>query len=517
MNLSADESVAASPPVVGTMDFRRATFALIGMVLVLRLAWSAVMPVTNDEAYHYLYVVHPAWSYFDHPPMTMWLERIGLAAFGGWTHALSLRFAFTLIFAGSTWVLFRLTARRYGDAAGFCAAFLLNVSGYFAGVGGFVLPDSPLLFFSLLTIAALLHAIIDAPDCLTAWINVGFAFAGALVSKYLAVFLPIGVFIYLLLSPARRYLLLRPGPYVAMAFGLLGFVPVLIWNAENGWASFLFQSRRASAIEINWLGPVSFLIGPVLILFPWIWFRLVKQLVRGFRNFTFVSEIDRLLVCLAIVPVVLFLPISLLRPILPHWTLMAFIPLYPLAGAAWAEILRSNRQRWKRIAIVNAAVTVFVMLFVLTQARLGLLTFGQDDPLKEASGWESVGEELKARGMVGKPKTFFIGNRWHKSGQLAFAIRNESPVVCFEPTDARGFAFWSKPEDWLGWDAYLVSLDGHDDELDHFKGYFKSFTPEPVAEFSMMRGWNPYRPVKVWHLRDMQIPFPFANGDRGRQ
>ncbi|MBX9678891.1 MAG: glycosyltransferase family 39 protein [Gemmataceae bacterium] len=492
---------------------RRATFVLIAVVLVLRLLWSAVMEATNDEAYHYLYVVYPDWSFFDHPPMTMWVQRFGLLCFGGWVHPLSLRFGFVLLAAGSTWVLARLTARRYGEGAGLAAALLFNLTGYFAGAGGLVLPDPPLVFFSLLTIAALLHAVIEAPDRLAPWLGVGAAFAGALASKYLAAFLPMGVFLYLVLSPARRYLLLRPGPYLAIAVGMLGFVPALIWNAQHGWASFLFQSRRATVLEVNWIGPFSFVVGPALILFPWVWYRLIARLTAGLSRFRSLPEADRLLICLALVPLIAFLPISLLRPILPHWTLLAFVPLYPLAGAVWAMQRQANPAEWRRKVIVMSATTIGILFFILLQARFGLLSFGVHDPIKEASGWESLGRQLKERGLVGKPKTYLLSNRWHKAGQLAFAIRNESPVVCFEPTDARGFAMWSKPSDWVGWDAYLVSLDGDDEELNHFKWYFESYDETPVAQFRMMRGWMPYRPVKVWHLRRMTRPFPFGNGD----
>lgn len=517
MPLSQEAAVAPSPeiasPAEGSDRYRRATLLLIAVVFVLRLLWSAVMEATNDEAYHYLYVVHPDWSFFDHPPMTMWVERFGLLCFGGWVHPLSLRFGFVLLCAGSTWILARLTARRYGEEAGFAAALLFNFTGYFAGAGGLVLPDPPLVFFSLLTTAALLHAIVDAPGSLAAWLSVGVAFAGAMASKYLAVFLPMGVFLYLILSPSRRYLLLRPGPYLAMAVGFVGFVPVLIWNAQHQWVSIRFQGQRAAALEVNWVGPFSYLVGPALILFPWIWYRLASRLLHGIRHFRDSNETDRLLICLAIVPLAAFLPISLLRPILPHWTLMGFLPLYPLAGAVWAAQRQAEPQRGRRKVKVMAATTVGILLFILLQARFGLLSFGKDDPIKEASGWESLGRQLKERGFVGKPNTFLLTNRWHKAGQLAFAIRNESPVACFEPQDARGFALWSKPSDWVGWDAYLVSLDGLDEELNHFKWYFETYDETPLAEFRMMRGWMPYRPVKVWHLRRMTRPFPFGNGN----
>ena len=107
-------------PAMG-MTPRRALWLLIGISTTLRLIWAAVLEAGNDEAYHYLYAVHPDWSYFDHPPMMMLIERLGEFVTGA-ASLFSCRFGFVLLFAGSTWVLFKWTARWYGERAGFYAA-----------------------------------------------------------------------------------------------------------------------------------------------------------------------------------------------------------------------------------------------------------------------------------------------------------------------------------------------------------------------------------------------------------
>ncbi|MGL6095807.1 MAG: hypothetical protein ACRC7O_08445, partial [Fimbriiglobus sp.] len=103
-------NVGSVLPGVGRLGFTGSTTATLVLIVVslgLRLGWNAAMEASNDEAYHFLYTVHPALSYFDHPPMTMWVEAAGLVACGGWVHAFSLRLGFALLFAGSTWVLYR--------------------------------------------------------------------------------------------------------------------------------------------------------------------------------------------------------------------------------------------------------------------------------------------------------------------------------------------------------------------------------------------------------------------------
>src|SRR5260370_29461889 len=152
---------------------RLALGILLSVSVVLRLLWSAGMEGCHDEAYHYLFSVNPDWSFFAHPPMTMWLEWLGITVCGGWVHAFSLRLAFVLLMAGSTWLMASLAARWYGDWAGFYAALLLNLTIYYGGAGGFALPDPPLLFFGLLTITALRDSIIGDPQPTLAWVWVG--------------------------------------------------------------------------------------------------------------------------------------------------------------------------------------------------------------------------------------------------------------------------------------------------------------------------------------------------------
>src|SRR4029453_6360728 len=111
----------------------------------------------------------------------------------------SLRLGFILLFGASTWLMDRLTARCYGERAGFLAALALNVTAYHtAAAGAFALPDGPLLFFGLLTLDRLAAALLAPPSWrLGPWVAVGLAWGGALLSKYHAVFLPAGAVLFL--------------------------------------------------------------------------------------------------------------------------------------------------------------------------------------------------------------------------------------------------------------------------------------------------------------------------------
>jgi 4-amino-4-deoxy-L-arabinose transferase-like glycosyltransferase len=494
---------------VGAMTPGLALAFVIAASILFHLAWGAALEASNDEAYHFLYTTHLDLSYFDHPPMTAWVAKAGLLLCGNWVHPLSLRLGFVLMFAASSWVLARWTARWFGPWAGVYAAILLNVSGYYAAAGGFALPDVPYLFFALLTMWALSEALVAEPGKFAPWGWVGLAFGAALLSKYHAVFLPASAGLYILVTPGARRILLTPGPYLAIAVGFALFAPVLAWNAAHGWASFRFQGGRAVGGGFQPEGLVASVLGPVLYLLPWVWYVLVAALVWRLRHFRSVAGTERLIVCLAVVPLTFFVAVSCFRWTLLHWPLVGFIALYPLAGAKWAELALAY-PRWSRRCVGFMVAAILVGAAVgYAQARHGVIHFGEGkDPLADVSGWESVADEVQACGFTAKPKTFFFTTKWFESGQLAFALRDRVPVLCYNPGDARGFAFWSKPEQWVGWTGYLVTTEDDEWEAEMVRPYFTRV--RKVAEFPMTRGGVPFRTVRVWRCVNQKFPFPFT-------
>ena len=137
---------------------------------------------------------------------------------------------------------------------------------------------------------------------------------------------------------------------------------------------------------------------------------------------------------------------------------------------------------------MTASVLMIAGAFLM-QARFGLIQFPFRDPCIEISGWDSVGQELQARGLIDRPNTFLFTSHWFDSGQVAFAVRDRMPVTCYRQGDARGFAYWSRPDDWLGKDGLLVDADLHDDVAALYLPYFQDF--EELPPIQMTRGGPP--------------------------
>ncbi len=509
-------------------DPQSALVILIVLSAFVRLIAAINLGLGNDEAYHFLYAAHPALSYYDHPPMMAWVVMAGLTLTGNHAYAWAVRFGFIVLFGCSTWLLAKLTSRSYGEWAGFLAAFALNLTGYYGlAAATFALPDGPLLFFWLLTIDRLTVAL-DEPDpqSLKPWVWVGLAWGGALLSKYHAVLIPLGTLLYILLDRSMRRRLYQPGPYLALAIGLLVFSPVIVWNASHGWASFLFQGSRAVG---SWLPRPDYLILAILAqaayLFPWIWIPLFVILIRGWRNWPRIgSAHERLWLCLAIVPLGIFSAVACFRPVLPHWGLIGLVSLLPILGRNWVERLKNHPLQTRRLIAAGAVFSVAILAIAIGEYRYGWLQrdgrggWGlvdtRTDPTLDLYGWDQVAERIRQLGLIEDPGSFVFSSYWYQSAHLAHALGGNQRVACYSADDPRGFAFWSRPEEWIGRDGILVVVGEIESWPRYFGRWFSSV--EPVSDFWVERNGKPVRRVQLYRCRAQRKAFPFAT-DRAEQ
>lgn len=492
---------------------------LIAVGVAVRLLIAVTLGLGNDEAYHFLYTRHPDLSYFDHPPMVAWVEFLGLSLFGDPFSWLGLRLGFILLSAGSTVLMARVTERWYGRDAGFFAALALSLTGYYGlAAATFALPDGPLLFFWLLTLDRLSVAL-RYPGSLRPWLWVGLAWGGAMLSKYHGVFLPIGVLVYLVVSGGWRRWLLSPGPYLAFLIGILMFSPVLIWNSRHNWVSFCFQGGRA-------LGSVTprpdLLAGAVVAqaayLFPWIWLPLVVRLARGLRDLHAGRERAEagLGPCLAVVPLGLFLAVACFRPVLPHWGLIGLVSLFPVLGRDWSRAWGQNRRVGGGWLAAAAAFSLLLVALTLLQYHTGFLqktgSSGRGlvelktDPTAELYGWDQVAKRLDQLGVLDDPSVFLFTRHWFTSAQIAHAVRLRRPVLCYNPDDARGFAFWSRPEEWVGRDGILLVVNNDPAPVSFYRRWFRDAIP--IGDDWVERRGQPIRRIQAYRMREQIAAFP---------
>ena len=179
--------------------------------------------------------------------------------------------------------------------------------------------------------------------------------------------------------------------------------------------------------------------------------------------------------------------------------------------------------RFRRRATALASVPIVLGALMVVQERTGVFQKGRPggiglvragrDPTADMVGWDVIAAELKRRGLLDQPGTFLFTSSWYHSGQLAFAIRgSQTPVLCYQAWDARSFAFWSRPKDWVGRDGILVACNDRSSEPDCFDPWFTRI--EPIGNFSVDRAGVPVRTVRLFRCSRQTAPFPFD--DLGR-
>ncbi len=495
----------------------RATLWLIGVSTLLRIGWAASLGPGNDEAYYLQYTRHPDFSYFDHPPMVAWLAWLGLRLGSALPMILAMRLPFIVLFSGSTWLVYRLAERHFSARAGLFAALVLSAAGYFPlAAGSFALPDGPLVFWWLVTLHTLRSAT-RKPAGMQAWIGVGLAWGCALLSKYHAALLPLGYLTFLIIEPRGRAWLRQPGPYLALAVGLLVFSPVLGWNAAHGWSSFAFQGGRALGAE--WSPRPDRLVGVIggqlLYLLPWVWLVLVIVLVKVVRAQT-TSAGERFLAAQAMVPLAAFLTVGLWKSLLPHWSLIGFLPLIPLLGNRLDQQARRRPLQTRLRLGFWLAAPMAVAAAMLLQTNYGILQRDgwawfrvlppAQDPSLDLYGWRELVSELKVRRLVETGETPLMTSKWYHTSQLAFGLPQHMPVLCTSNRAPLGFRDWSLPEQWVGRDSILAVINHSSTEPAAYERWFERI--EPLGGVTIKRNGAAVKVVQLYRCVRQKRPLP---------
>ena len=211
--------------------------AFIALLFALKAWVGSATELDSIETYHWLYAQHPALGYYDHPGMIGWMIWLSTRLFGD--TPLGVRMVTFIAGSLAIWFVFLAGRRLYDDRAGRLAAMLFGIAYGTLKFGSMATPDAPLLLFWMATVWALAHALAGVRTAW--WLLAGVFLGGALLSKYTAIFLPLGVAVFLLFSREHSLWLRRKEPYLAALVALAVFSPTIVWNAQNEWQSFVYQ------------------------------------------------------------------------------------------------------------------------------------------------------------------------------------------------------------------------------------------------------------------------------------
>ena len=358
--------------------------------LIVHIHLASTLNLGNDEAHYYVWSLKPSLGYLDDAPLVGWVIYAFTWLFG--KSQLSVRFGALIFSFLDGFLVYYLSYILFKNkrAAFFSFLFFLYAVIFGTVLSVMILPDAPLLFFTLCFFIFFYKAVEKGTDLKSVpfppfmWLLAGISLGFAFLSKYTAALIPPAVLLYLLVSKRNRRFLKTVYPYAALASALLVFSPVIYWNFTHNFISFKFQLSHGFShpkpgfplLAAGWLGQVL-VVTPLIYIFLIITYiyAIIKIAIKQkkwtdifyFRNekqnlsdssteinisvpffcFSF-SEPLLFSVCLSM-PVLLFVVINgYSHRILVHWPDIGYLSAFPIMGYV-ADFLTQKKSREKGI------------------------------------------------------------------------------------------------------------------------------------------------------------------------
>jgi 4-amino-4-deoxy-L-arabinose transferase-like glycosyltransferase len=379
--------------------------------LVLRLWIANALPITGDEAFFYWWGVFKDWGYYDHPPMVGWLIGLMRALTGDATWSIRLPIVLLPLALGAMlwWALSPLSRERAAWAVVFFWLAPIN------WLSALITTDTPLIFWSVLSVAALLRAEQRHHLDRKAWglyALSGLFLGCAFLSKYFSVVLGLSYAVYFAAFRRERwraFVLLvvcaLPGPAINIG-----------WNMAHGWPNIMFNvynRNQDAAFEFRkpliYIGMLFYLITPFA---AWLGWRYRQALKAA-------ASQHRLLATLVVVPLLFFALLSFKKIVGLHWVLS----FYPFVFAYLAFAL--PEQALKACAKGLAWFTGLHVLIVL------VISFGSVEQWKDTRLYPAIVRAYKTQEIlkqVVQPGTVLMSDGYSPASVYGYTLKTYVPV-----------------------------------------------------------------------------------------
>lgn len=374
----------------------RGTIITVAALVVLRLIAAAITPLTFDESYYWTWAKHLSGGYYDHPPMVAVVIRLGIMIAGD--TEFGVRLVSILLALPMSWAIYRAAQILFDDVRIAAASTVFLNATLMASVGTtIVTPDAPLMVAASFVLFGL--AKVWQTGRGVWWLAVGVAVGCGLLSKYTALFFGAQILLWLLLMKDQRRWLASPWPYLGGILAFAIFAPVILWNADHEWVSFIKQLGRArvEGITLKYLGEMiptqfAFATPSVFILGVFGLYALARGRAQNAAGAALISISVWMIF-------VYFVWHSLHARVEANW----LGPVYPAfaiaaAFAAWGTTWNPREQRsmvWSRNLALPIGVALFVVLIV--QTNTGLFTgLRRDATVRSVGvGWPDLAKEIE--------------------------------------------------------------------------------------------------------------------------
>ena len=428
----------------------RARWLFIAITL-FALIYNGFLPLHPDEAYYWTWSRHLAWSYYDAPPMVAYLIWLSTHLFG--TSAFTVKLGSVLCITVGAYLIHQLTQRLFDSKTAEVALVITLLIPFVQAGYLLTTPDSPLLLFWTATLYAFYLALDTGK---THYFYLAGLCAGLmLLSKYTGVLLLTALFGYLIFSPQRRYFK-NPHLYLAGVLALVVFSPVIIWNAQNHWVSFLFQWHHGTGGHHGFSGKyLGQFLGGQLGVFNPVWFVMMLVFVIGYVGHKILhrgqdgNNVSSRPSSRDLGNKNSYLPF-LLWPFLLTWLFFFYQacftksqPNWPAPAYVSAIILLAYwlvKGQWRKTYIVGTAVSVVVIIVVKFPMLFPFMP-PKDVLLNKFLGYQQV---MQQAAKYYHPGEVVLSDSYQRASEAAFYLPDRPEVYIITPTRTSQITMWSQ-------------------------------------------------------------------------
>lgn len=362
------------------------------LLTIVRLTVASSLNLSPDEAYYWVWSQALDSSFYDHPPMIALWIKVGCLIWGN--TEFGVRFLGPVAaFMGSFFVYYAVKDFNHHQSdsrqKAVIAVLLLNAT-LIVGVGSIIVtPDTPLLFFTCIMLWACGRLFYT--KSIQYWWVIGASSGLALLSKYTALLMIVALGLWCLLSKeGRGYLKTKELWGGAILTGAI-FSPVIIWNSQHHWISFLKQGGRTGDWNPNRaLQFLSELLGGQIGLSTPVIFICFCIALFYLTRAVWQKKCDSgsfLLWLMIVLPVCVFIQHAIGDRVQANWVGLLYPVLVIIAG------LYVNR--WLKTAIA-VGFSMVSLIYIQAIFAIASLPVKKDMLLKQLGGWQTFAESVNS-------------------------------------------------------------------------------------------------------------------------
>jgi hypothetical protein len=473
---------------------------IIVINLIVRVALIPFTCLGIDEVYYTLYALYPDFSYFDHPPMVGLLIRLSTFNLAFIFNDFFVRLGSIVIGSLNIYLIFRIGTLLKDKAAGLIAALIISSSFYCSVIIGiFIIPDTPLSIFWLLSLFLFLKHISGDEKTKHFLYAFGVAVGFALLSKYQAIFLWFGAIIYFLVYDRKA--LLKAKFWFSGLISILIFSPVIWWNFTSKYSGLNYHAGRVG--NSSWIPSLKFFFreffGQIFYVNPFSFVLIVLSLIYIFKKgLRHTDPKISFLLSVSLPLIIVTISMSLYNQTLPHWSGPSYFALILITGYVFSTEEMITK-KILRIMLICAQILFFltmaVSLFeIKTDTFMSLINkdsekVGVNNLIVDISSWEEIAMKLdlkitEDRAVDFTPKNYVIlSHNWFPGSHLDYyyAMPNKINLyVLGESVRQHQYMKINKERGLvpLHSDAYYISTSN----------YFSSPQPELISRFEKAEG-----------------------------